>query len=667
MIKEELLIQNKRVDLYQDGKINRTLTLNSLGNITAKQSSYSQTIKLPRTANNILIFEGLGIAGNTSELAYNKLRCDYLYNSIPIFLNGYAIITSVTSETYNITIYNGIIELGEAIKDKKLSELNLSGLTHSISVDNYQNIINTENSNIQYSVIVDNVERPDEGYVPFGNETSTYNLSETFPFVKTEYIFKEIIEQAGFEIEGDLFNDSMLYDNFKTEYVTLSEGYVLGTPQQNIITEISNIQSSYLNVDEGVASVNMEFLEPFERTDDITHFNSPTSTTNVTIDSNSFTTNFDGVLRLEILPNYNISNGEYVWLQLYQNGVLINGGAYFQNNTNNGVLQYNEFYTNDGDVYTWKVKSKSKQGFTFGFNPDFGQWLDFSFNFNYTIKLNESESVIVSGDTMILGEDKQLDFVKDVVNRYGLLLYKNETTNVITTKNIDNLLKDKANAIDYSLKLDGIKSEEFTNGYAQENHFKFKYSENPNTEIDTSGFYDDSFILDNKLATTEKTVFTSIFEVFNENPFTTSYFNNYYQSNLYLKHSLLRVDEETINYEPVENKLKLVRLFKSEEPVDYKINFNGLTPVPINDYFIYPTLPKPYSEVFNEYYSKFIELLDKYKTVKVDFNFNGGDIRNFDFYKLIYLKQTGRYYYANKLKYNVASPTVEAELVEIPF
>jgi hypothetical protein len=541
--KEELLIENQRVDLYEGGKITRTMILNDLGTITSKQSTYSQTIKIPRTANNIKIFQGLGIAGNTSQLPYDRLRCDYLYNGIPVFHDGYAIISSVTPTTYNLTIYNGIMELGEALKDLTLNDLDLSDLTHTYSVDEYQNIINDEDSNFQYSIITDNLERQDDGYV-FGYGTSTYNLNETFPFIKGEYIFNEIIKQAGFEINGDLFDDDLIYNEFKSEYVSLTEGFIMDIPTETISTLFSDISTSPVVVEEGFEGNN---LDPFFRTDTITNTLGSTTTNGiVTLSPTSFTTNSDGIIRIDLTPNYNIIHGEYIWIRLLKNGEPFSG-ALFNDNSNDDVVQPMQFYAEAGDVYTWVLESKSEEGLKYiTFNrPTVGQWLEFEFSFRYDIRLNSSNAITISGDEMVLGDTKQLDFVKDIVSRYGLLLYKNDTNNIITTKNVNNLLSDRAGAIDYTSKLNDIKSEEFTNSYAQENYFKYKYGDNPNTEVDTSGFYDGSFILNNKLATTEKTIFTSIFEILNENPFQTSYFNDSYFTYLSLKHNLLAFDTES--------------------------------------------------------------------------------------------------------------------------
>jgi hypothetical protein len=661
--KEELYIEDKRVDLYVGGKIQRTLTLNSLGNITAKQSSYSNTIKLPKTANNILIFEGLGIEGNSSTSPYKRLKCDYYYNKLPVFNGGYAIINSNNSDSFSITIYNGIIELGEIIKNKTLSDLNLSGLTHNLSVSDYQAIINDSDSPINYAIPMDNLERSDvEDYTFGGTNKMDYNLSETFPLIKVEYIFNQIIKEAGFTIEGDLFDDETIYNSFTEEYITQSEGYLFDAPTSSILPTISDVGASNLTVAKFES-------DPFNITFPISGF-SGTSTSELIIGTSDITVNYNGNLDI----NINIINGdEYEGnvaedtfiIRIYNNSNLLRVLNYSLKDdlpinvvTSIGVVE--------GDIITFDVYTTST-------NPNPSIYIDekivfdLELSFNFTSEL--ITSTVIDGDKINLGDTKQLDFIKDVVNRYGLLLNKSQTSDVIYTRNISNLLKSQNDAIDYSNKLNVKKTETFTNSYAQENYFKFKYSKDEDSENDTSGFYDDSFVLDNKLASSEKTIFTSVFEILNKSIIDDSYFSGSSSTILNAKHPILKIVNEAPYYVAVEDKIKLVKLIKSSEKFDYTLKFysSELPSTQINEYVNCVQLPKPFSEVFDDYYYNFIRVLENYKTIKVEFNFDFKDIYDFDFFKLIYLKQTGKYYYCNKLKYNVASTTVDAELVEIPF
>lgn len=653
-IKEELFIENKRVDLYGGGTIQRTLTLNSLGNITAKQSSYSNTVKLPRTPNNILIFEGLGISGSNSDYPYKRLKCDYKYNSIPVFDNGYAIINSIT-DTFNLTIYNGIIELGEALKGKTLNDLNLSGLTHTFSANEYKAIVEENlTRNYNYAILIDNLERDDKSEKFGGTTGSTanlFNLEETFPVIKVEYIFNQIMEEAGFVVTGDLFDDSKIYDEFKSEYMTLTENTEL--QEASTVTGITGniIKDEYRSEAEPL-------IIPIGN---LIGNNVPEITTTI----NGFVANADGNIQIDTISNINIINARRMNLYIYRNAIMVAiiGYPYNSNGTWDAYniedfYQSKYFSVTTGDVIHFVIEVES-----------IGNLLKFDYEIKMTYKYFDVDGGTIEGNSLKIGDTKQIDFIKDIANRYGLLLNKSDLSNIIETKNINNLLTLTNDAYDYSKKLIGIKDESFENNYAQKNYFKFKYGKNINSEIDTSGYYDDSFEIDGRLLEAEKTVYTSIFELFNQNDYR-SYFldatnNSQYESFLDLKHPLIKFDEKMNQYKPLKTNSKLLKLKKSTPEYMYRVKMQNVT---LNmSVMNIAENPKSYKKVFEDYYSEFIKVLNKYKTVIVDLNLNLADIRNFDFFKLVYLSQTNRYYYCNKLKYNVASPVVEAELVEVPF
>ncbi|WP_067151017.1 hypothetical protein [Pseudotamlana agarivorans] len=646
MIQEELLIEDKRVDLYSDGKINRTLTLNSLGSITAKQSSYSNTIKLPKTANNIKIFDGLGIVGNTSRMPYNRLKCSYLYNSIPIFSNGYCIIDKVTDKEFEISIYNGIIELSEQIKSSTINDLNKSSLTHNLNISNYQLYVNGNHSiyeddyNFTYSRNLDFLEREDDDFSFDYN--NSYSLNETYPLIKTEFIFNSIFEEAGFQIQGDLFTDTKLYSEFKNEYITLKEGYVIPTPQPITLSVVNENTNSII--------VDYTGDTQFTSIDDFVGLNPSSSNSELTFIDTGVTVEYDGFLNMTITPHYNINLGEFLDIR-YTNDRIGQAVHYFRLNDNS----YDDEPFNliidvkSGDTINFDIYSSNEE-----VNGD-GR-IDYSIYLEITFSAQSETFYTVSGDTLNLGDIKQTDFVKDVLNRYGLILNKKRNTNIFEVKNIDNLLNDKSDAIDYTSKLISIEEESFTHTYAQQNYFKYKYSDS------SDAYYDDFFTLDNKLGASQTTVFTSEFEVF---PRRSSKKIHYYNPLLTKEED--EFDANNFIYEASESNQKLVKLTKSDTPEEYFIYFNDLVSVRINEYTNISSLPIPFSQVFDDYYSDFINALESYKAVKCKLELNLFDIHEFDFFQLIYLKQTGKYYYVNKLKYNVASPIAEAEMVEIPY
>ena len=75
------------------GNITFTFQQSDIGDVTAINSSYSWTIRFPKTPTNNDIFKLLGIAGSDSLVPYEKTVCEILENGVMIEPNGNLIIT----------------------------------------------------------------------------------------------------------------------------------------------------------------------------------------------------------------------------------------------------------------------------------------------------------------------------------------------------------------------------------------------------------------------------------------------------------------------------------------------------------------------------------------------------------------------------------------------
>ena len=62
-----LYINGAQADLFESEKIQYQKQVNSLKDLSSRQANLSFSFKLPRTANNIQIFQGLGITGSNSQ------------------------------------------------------------------------------------------------------------------------------------------------------------------------------------------------------------------------------------------------------------------------------------------------------------------------------------------------------------------------------------------------------------------------------------------------------------------------------------------------------------------------------------------------------------------------------------------------------------------------
>ena len=102
----------------------RTLQVNDIGNITNRNSSFTQTIKIPRTANNNRIFEQVYNNGNQSNLPYQKASCDIIDADTGkhVVYKGWAILLESTATEYSITVYDGVIDFYNKIANLTITE-----------------------------------------------------------------------------------------------------------------------------------------------------------------------------------------------------------------------------------------------------------------------------------------------------------------------------------------------------------------------------------------------------------------------------------------------------------------------------------------------------------------------------------------------------------------
>ena len=690
MRKDELYINNVLVDLnLNETKIQRTLTINSLGNFTSKQSSYSNTIKLPKTSRNLNVFEGISLMGNTSTSPYKKLPCKYFYEGLPIFLDGYCVVTSV-SDTINITIYNGLIELAESIKNLTLTDLNFTDLEHKLDIESYTNIVNDSSLPYTYCLLVNFDSANVDEDVTY-HQYDSFKLDTTYPFVKSSWLFNKIFEEAGYTVTGDLFSNPLYSDTFLNEYVSITNGQE---------TRLSQITSS------PIATYSSELRdESSNDSGDVDQFLNELNIINdeyfrvLTFSDDEISTLKDGYIEIELDLFFSTNNVKQIEVKIYQNGTVIYNLYY---NELNSIDFYDKtinigLNVNTGDDFKFEIELDKVQD----------KKLSYSLKSNVNIKYSNPQDIIytINEDTYNFGSIKQSDFIKDILNRYGLLINKNQLTNEYEIKGIETLLDDFDNAIDFSNELVNISNESYKTTYSQNNIFKYKYDVSNDDENINNEYWNSNFTIDNQILNDEKTIYTSIltlpkFDIKDRN-FTVKYtdgedfnfgeFSKYNWFHIPLVQSFttlnssgdVQIEDDVledgevvtlaanISINTVESTstspMKSYHFFKNNN-VPSIINFNNnniAVTIPVNvvdtDYELFYS----WENILNRYYKRLINVVQEYKLISITLNLNINQLTNLNFYNLIYLKQTGRYYYINKIVSDITNPLTKLELVEI--
>ncbi|MFC6858803.1 PKD domain-containing protein [Zunongwangia atlantica] len=625
---EILSIAGEVVDIIPNS-ITRTLQINDLGTAEDRQSNYSNTIKLPKTSNNQRIFNFLGVSGNTSRMPYQELPCSYTVDGIPLIVNGLAVIQA-TTQHYEVVIYDGLIDLAERIKGKTLSDLDYSDLNHYLTVDNYTNSFNNS-----------------EGYIyalgDFGLGRYGIKVDRQVPSIYTHTIWDKIFKEAGVNYFGDFFNEN---NDYLTEVITPPIGY-----------QVENIQPEYTSIGgyvTDVASSNTRSYDYIFNADEILNYDTSFVDSRITF-SDGYLLTFNNTFRTSITIDlsYTSTNG-YNQFQTIYNGRIIKS-YHLENGTNSSTVTIN-LSVNEGDELYFKISGSNSE---YNQAPEGGESsIDNQYYVSYSVSGDVSIDEVTGGYLIdfseMMGDTPVIDVVKDIMQRYGLILKPIRGSNDYSFIQFEDLLNDRAGAEDWSDKLVSITKEDYSVKYAQTNKASYQYAED--IKLPT---HDGVLSINNSNADAEKILFSS--------PYTIPVSNRTYGGQpLYLVETWEEKDEDdTTVITPKEADISTFRLKKVNRNLTATF-FDDSTAVSYSGDVPYLSLQNMEMQYFlNVYYKAFQLAINSFKEVTADVYVNDIDIYNLDFFKLKYLIQSGKYYYLNKLQYKAGNQKSKATLIEI--
>ena len=625
MQNEILRIQGKEVDIIPNS-IDRTIQINDLGSAESRESSFSQTIKLPKTSRNQVVLNFLGVSGNMSRIPYEQISVDYIVDGIPLIINGYAEVKSTNSH-YEVVLYDGIIDLAEKLKNKTLSTLNYSDLNHYLSINNYLNSLNNT-----------------EGYIyalgDFGLGVYGTKIERQVPSIFTSTLWDMIFSQLGIRYEGNFFTQNQ---DFKSEVVTPPQGYEV----QDVDVTVTPVGS--YNTD---SISRNSFSKDYINYQDRFLFDSTFNNALMTFGANGeITINQTTQLQLELNIDYN-NFESFLNFQVYINNSLVKSISLEEESTNK-VVNLN-LSVNQGDKFYCELRGSSVL-----INPpaEVDDRYRISYNVSASISFSETSGGFLIDFNEMMGDLPQIDFIKDVMQRYGLVIKSIKGTDNYEFIQFENLLNDRNNAEDWSDKLVDVQGESYGIKYAKKNIASYEYHEDIIVPL-----YDGSLIIDNENAEPEKSLFKS--------PYTIPTNKIRLQSEpLYYHPVWEEVEEDGLTIIKVkESPIKTFRIkrLNSSMTVYYFNNSNGTSTSTYTDTLPFLSLENMSMQYFlNVYYKAFEFAISSYKEVDATFYMNLLDVNYLDLFKLKYLKQTGKYYYLNKLQHNVGGEVSKGTLIEI--
>lgn len=455
---EELYLNDVLIEL-QNNSVAVTLQVNDLGELVNRQSSFSNTIDVPKTDNNVSAMDLLGVVGNTSLKPYRKIKAKYVVDGIELISSGSVQIME-TSSNFKLRIYDGAVSFFDTIKDKKLSDLGWSLYNHNLNLTNYLASFN----NTAGYVYGDGIFFNDE-------YTSDFNLKS--PSIYLHTLFGMIVTQNGFSYEGDIFNET----DFKSRVIPIVKGY------EN----------------------NLTFQSPsFLVSKNITKIVNSLSITSIDIQDNFDNVVLTGASIYNIVMNFNITvGGGFVKFYIKKGGEILYSKDFTQASIDTNFI-IDLKILGSGTLEFWV-------DYIGEWDADISRWfVDFSLTGTSNINSTPLNDILIKFEELF--EDvKQIDILKDTMQKFGLTFKQVRNSKHLIFKANKDLLIDTINAQDWSDKFSSKESESYDSGYAIENEFKYKY------ESGVEPFADGTMFIDNEISEQSKTVISSFFTASDKN------------------------------------------------------------------------------------------------------------------------------------------------------
>jgi hypothetical protein len=226
-----------RLELFNDEKINVTLTTQNIQDISKTFTDFSQSFTVPASVVNNQIFEHFYQNDIDGTIDPNFRRPAYIELDFMPFRKGVislekANVKNGKAENYSISFYGQLVSLKDIFGEDKLNQLDLSSLQFTFNGTNVYNRITdlATDYNVRYPLIASNRLWT---YNDSGSEDITQNAhaiayNELFPAVKVARLMDAIETRYGISIASDFFTDERYTELFllaknATEYTFLTE------------------------------------------------------------------------------------------------------------------------------------------------------------------------------------------------------------------------------------------------------------------------------------------------------------------------------------------------------------------------------------------------------------------------------------------------------------
>lgn len=611
----------------KDAKITYVKTAGDLGELTRVNSSYSWTMKFPKTPNNTQVLDGLGLVGSGSRKPYEKIYCNLLDNGFPITVKGLLNIKETTDE-YGIYVQEGFIDfLKDITNDTVGGNLDLSPLDHT---RDYSTITGSFNLSLPYAYLVADV---NGGYLLNQNDTTNLNSEYMAPYANVGYIWDLIFSTYGWSFS---FNNDVR-DNIDNLWMSYPSEIVFSDEDAVVIGQLS--ASNSYGVPIGGSRKNQGIVFDTVTLDNTYIIPTNTNGREFTIQQNgNYKISFDSLGDVRLEDQYgNITQ------TTYKNYIYINGQRVLStagSDSDDTMVTEVQMQLNQGDVIQLGAYVLSTE-------------LDTSVQVDTA---NMEISYLSQGEvsfTQALINYKISDFIKEIMTRESLTPFvdsDNRHIEFLTLKERVNY-----NVRDWSRWYSNRLSETYLyRDYAQNNYMRHQYDE------DNEEFNDGNLPIDNANLDTEKTIYDSKsfspsreFSTFSDNG------NDYKVPRLKMFDAEVNDDDGviTIDYKFLKDRFFFVNHSMTTRDIYVDGNLvEGFPMVSVNGCV--------FKDIVNNKYDDFKSMVTDAKVHTIELSLPLSEVVTLDMREVIYFEQEASFYILNKLTYNTGSKS-KAEFLRI--
>lgn len=610
----EVVIENTGERLDVTGGIKYTFQTSEIGDISEINSSWSWTIRFPKSVNNARIFQGLGTVGSTSPTPYISIKVSVLYHSVPIVENANLKVSETVDGEYKGNIVSGIVDFFNNIKNTTLEQIvagqgNLShDKTLQVIIDSW--IADPFAGNAYRYIIADYNGKlnPDNDYTDF---QSPYLI----PSVNVKWLVDLIFSTFGWTYTGleNIDLDWMTYGN------KLQEEGDVGLTVGNV--EVLGIDN--LNINDRTANFDLIFSS-----------NSEVDPNFVTMIGGDITIMQDELYAI-VLPRIVLQNGYYgalSYIRVYKNGVF-----YMDIRADKWGVEYSLGNLSNSDTITIGARLEL-------INSGQAGWSDISFVGNVNIIASNATVTDYQGASL---EYNAVEFMKEVMLRNASIAVPDVKNKSIAFLNIEDRLE--APIVDWSSKFVKRTSESYIyNNYAIRNYLRHTY------EKEGEEYHDGFFTIDNVNLEQKHTVYKS--KTFASNQHLSILKDEVLMPGF--KSYEIEVKNNGEVYKPLNDRFYFMR-----GEFVYDVGSIKLDGVAYLEY--YKAIPRDFDVIIEEEYQGIAEILNTVKIMNIDLILNLFDIKELRFDVRYYFSQEAAFFLLNKLTWDSNQNITKAEFIKI--